>query len=71
MTRSCASRFRIRRGRTWSGSTTFGPTLRAEIEHFFAVYEDLEAKPTGTEGFRDLEEALTVLTEARRRAGTG
>jgi hypothetical protein len=35
------------------------------------VYEDLEAKPTGTEGFRDLEEALTVLTEARRRAGTG
>jgi inorganic pyrophosphatase len=47
------------------------PTLRAEIEHFFAVYKDLEGKPTGTEGFRDLEEALTVVAEARRRAGTG
>jgi inorganic pyrophosphatase len=46
-------------------------TLRAEIEHFFAVYKDLEGKPTGTEGFRDLEEALTVVAEARRRAGTG
>jgi inorganic pyrophosphatase len=44
------------------------PTLRAEVEHFFAVYKDLEEKPTGTEGFRDVDEALTVVADARRRA---
>lgn len=43
------------------------PTLRAEIEHFFAVYKDLEDKPTGTEGFRDVEEARRVLAESRQR----
>jgi inorganic pyrophosphatase len=45
------------------------PTLRAEIEHFFAVYKDLEGKPTGTEGFGDRAAALKVIEEARRRAG--
>jgi inorganic pyrophosphatase len=45
------------------------PTLRAEIEHFFAVYKDLEGKPTGTEGFGDRDEATRVIEEARRRAG--
>jgi inorganic pyrophosphatase len=44
------------------------PTLRAEVEHFFDVYKDLEGKPTGTEGFRDVDEARTVVAEARRRA---
>lgn len=44
------------------------PTLRAEIEHFFAVYKDLEGKPTGTEGFGGREEALSVVAEARARA---
>jgi inorganic pyrophosphatase len=44
------------------------PTLRAEVEHFFAVYKDLEGKPSGTEGFRDLEEARRVIAEARDRA---
>jgi inorganic pyrophosphatase len=44
------------------------PTLRAEIEHFFAVYKDLEGTPTGTEGFREVDEALAVVAEARRRA---
>jgi inorganic pyrophosphatase len=55
----------------WSHVERLGdlrPTLRAEIEHFFAVYKDLEDKPTGTEGFRDVEEARTVVAEARRRA---
>jgi inorganic pyrophosphatase len=46
------------------------PTLLAEVEHFFAVYKDLEGKPTGTEGFRDAEEARTILAEARRRAAS-
>jgi inorganic pyrophosphatase len=45
------------------------PTLRAEVEHFFAVYKDLEGKPSGTEGFRDVEEARQVIAEARARAG--
>jgi inorganic pyrophosphatase len=43
-------------------------TLRAEVEHFFGVYKDLEEKPTGTEGFRDVDEALRVVAEARKRA---
>jgi inorganic pyrophosphatase len=42
--------------------------LRAEIEHFFAVYKDLEGKPTGTEGFGSREEAHGVIREARQRA---
>jgi inorganic pyrophosphatase len=40
------------------------------VEHFFAVYKDLEGKPSGTEGFRDLEEALQVISEARDRAAS-
>ena len=44
------------------------PELRAEIEHFFAVYKDLEGKPTGTEGFGDRDAALKVIEEACRRA---
>lgn len=42
--------------------------LLAEVEHFFAVYKDLEGKPTGTEGFDDRETALKVIAEARARA---
>jgi inorganic pyrophosphatase len=44
------------------------PTLRAEIEHFFAVYKDLEGKETSTQGFGDRESALKVIEAARRRA---
>ena len=42
--------------------------LRAEVEHFFTVYGDLEEKKVGTEGFGDREEAIRVIEEARRRA---
>ena len=42
-------------------------TLLAEVEHFFAVYKDLEGKPTGTEGFGDRAAALRVIEEARDR----
>ena len=45
--------------------------LRDEIEHFFSVYKDLEDKPTETDGFRDRDEALTTIDEARRRAASG
>jgi inorganic pyrophosphatase len=44
------------------------PTLRAEIEHFFAVYKDLDDAETETDGFRDRETALQVIQEARERA---
>jgi inorganic pyrophosphatase len=44
------------------------PTLLAEIEHFFAVYKDLEDEVTQTDGFRDRETALTIIREARERA---
>jgi inorganic pyrophosphatase len=43
-------------------------SLLAEIEHFFAVYKDLEGKPTGTEGFADRKSAVKVIEEARARA---
>ena len=46
------------------------PTLLAEIEHFFAVYKDLEDHATETDGFRDRRTALTVIQEARDRAAS-
>ena len=42
--------------------------VRAEIEHFFTVYGDLEEKKVGTEGFADREEAWRMIEEARERA---
>ena len=47
------------------------PTLLAEIEHFFSVYKDLEDHETETDGFREREEALATIEEARRRAASG
>jgi inorganic pyrophosphatase len=44
------------------------PTLRAEVEHFFAVYKDLEQKQTSTEGFANRAAAIDVIEAARRRA---
>ena len=44
------------------------PSLLAEIEHFFAVYKDLEDKKVETQGFRDLGAALVIIDEARQRA---
>jgi inorganic pyrophosphatase len=41
---------------------------RAEIEHFFQVYKDLEHKQTETSGFSNCAEAVRVLEEARDRA---
>ena len=41
--------------------------LRNEIEHFFQVYKDLEAKKTETRGFGNRVEAERVIVEARER----
>jgi inorganic pyrophosphatase len=41
--------------------------LRNEIEHFFQVYKDLEAKKTETRGFGNRAEALASIEQARAR----
>ncbi len=46
------------------------PTLRNEIEHFFAVYKELEGKKVGIEGFADRNEAVEVIARARQRASS-
>ncbi len=43
------------------------PHLLKEIEHFFKVYKDLEAKKTAVEGWQGLEQALSVIEESRKR----
>jgi inorganic pyrophosphatase len=55
---------------TWSALRVYEDipeSLRNEIEHFFAVYKDLEGKPTGVEGWGDLAEAEALIKEARAR----
>ena len=42
--------------------------FRDEIEHFFQVYKDLEAKKTETRGFGTWGQAVGVIAEAVRRA---
>jgi inorganic pyrophosphatase len=39
-----------------------------EIEHFFAIYKELEGKVTRMEGWRDREAALQVILDSRNRA---
>ncbi len=43
--------------------------LLAEMEHFFSVYKDLEEKKTAVLGWRDVDEAMTVIGAARRAVG--
>jgi len=47
------------------------PTLRAEIQHFFAVYKDLEGKKVSIEGYGSRQDAIEVIVGARRRAAEG
>ena len=39
--------------------------LLRELEHFFAIYKDLEDKKTAVRGWRDADEALEVIETAR------
>src|SRR5919106_416814 len=39
--------------------------LLRELEHFFAIYKDLEDKKTAVKGWRDASEALQVIEKAR------
>jgi inorganic pyrophosphatase len=43
------------------------PHLLKEIEHFFAVYKELEEKKTGVEGWEDREKAIGVIKESQQR----
>lgn len=43
------------------------PHLLKEIEHFFAIYKDLEEKKTGVEGWEDLNAAMKVIRESQHR----
>jgi hypothetical protein len=48
------------------------PAYRAEIEHFFAVYKDLQPGAHSTVGeWSGPDKALAVLDDARRRADSG
>jgi inorganic pyrophosphatase len=45
------------------------PTYRAEIEHFFAVYKDLQPGAHSMVGeWSDVDAALVLIEDARRRA---
>jgi inorganic pyrophosphatase len=57
---------------TWSHVQDLGdlnPNLLNEIEHFFAVYKDLEGHKVGIDGFGDRAEAREVIVAARAAAG--
>ena len=43
------------------------PHLLKEIEHFFAIYKELEAKKTGVEGWEDRESAVKIINESYQR----
>ncbi len=43
------------------------PHLLKEIEHFFAVYKDLEEKKVGVEGWQDRNAAVREILESRER----
>ncbi|MBP9866259.1 MAG: inorganic diphosphatase [Candidatus Omnitrophica bacterium] len=47
--------------------TDVPPHLLKEIEHFFAIYKELEKKKTGVEGWKDRKAALEIITESRER----
>ncbi len=47
------------------------PHLLKEIEHFFTIYKDLENKKVGVEGWKDRDEAIKIIDEARKRAKKG
>ena len=49
------------------GLSDVPPHLLKEIEHFFSIYKELEAKKTGVEGWGDRAAAIKVIRESRQR----
>ena len=49
--------------------TQLYPHLMKEIEHFFTVYKELEAKTTRIQGWQDAAKAREIVIECRDRYG--
>ena len=47
------------------------PHLLREIEHFFSVYKELEAKSTHIKGWQDAESARAMVSECQTRYAAG
>jgi inorganic pyrophosphatase len=43
------------------------PHVLREIEHFFTIYKELEAKTTRIVGWQDAARARTIVTESQER----
>ncbi len=43
------------------------PHTRREIEHFFAIYKELEGKKTQMEGWRGLKETHQIILDCRQQ----
>ncbi len=43
------------------------PHVRREIEHFFAIYKELEGKTVQLNGWRGIEEAYDAIRSSRER----
>ena len=51
--------------------TDLFPHLLREIEHFFAIYKELEGKHTDVRGWGDAEQAKKLVMQCHRRFGDG
>ena len=71
MTRSCAFPLRDPASTHLMDLDDLRPSLLAEIEHFFAVYKDLEDKKVETQGFQDLGAALAIMTRLGKEQRRG
>ena len=47
--------------------TDLAPHVLCEVEHFFAIYKELEGKRTEVRGWRGLAEAHEVIRQGRER----
>src|SRR6516164_3060138 len=51
--------------------TDLFPHILREIEHFFAIYKELEGKHTEVRGWQDAEQARKLIVRCHRRFGKG
>ncbi|HET6446611.1 MAG TPA: inorganic diphosphatase [candidate division Zixibacteria bacterium] len=51
---------------TFNNLSDVNPHMLIEIEHFFAVYKDLEKKKVGIEGWEDRDMAIEIIREAQQ-----
>ena len=51
---------------TFNNLSDVNPHMLIEIEHFFAVYKDLEKKKVAIEGWEDRDMAIEIIREAQQ-----